>query len=262
LGDTAWRFCDCEVGGRNITWVGLASDELLPSFSTLTDDIRGVLSVFALSSECELVLRLSIWDLIDTEPFIGGPQKTWQVSLNILDIIELWCQWVIDIDDNNLPVSLLLIEKSHNTKDLDLLDLTRVSDQFSDLADVQWVIVSLGLGLGVDDVGVFPGLGERAIVPEIALVGEAVADESKFAFLDILLNWVKKFLLADLQFGIGPSWDLDDHVQDCLLLICIERNVVEGGDWDAILLDVDAVIEGVWLADLSDCVLRGHVCGC
>ena len=80
------------------------------------------------------------------------------MSLDILNIIELRSQWVVDIDDDNLPVGLLLIKKSHDTKDLDLLDLTRVSDQLTDLADIQWIVVTLGLGLGVDDVGVLPCL--------------------------------------------------------------------------------------------------------
>lgn len=35
---------------------------------------------------------------------------------------------------------------------------------------------------------------------------------------------------------------------------------MEGGDWDAILLDVDAVLQGVGSSDLSGGVLRGHVC--
>jgi hypothetical protein len=33
-----------------------------------------------------------------------------------------------------------------------------VADQLADLAHIQRVIVALGLGLGMDDVGVFPGL--------------------------------------------------------------------------------------------------------
>ena len=90
---------------RDITWLGLASDELLPSLSTLTDDISGVpvtalashtapilwrnlLLILALSGESELVLWLSVWDLVDTEPLICGSQQTRKVSLNILNIIE------------------------------------------------------------------------------------------------------------------------------------------------------------------------------
>lgn len=36
---------------------------------------------------------------------------------------------------------------------------------------------------------------------------------------------------------------------------------MEGGNRNAILLDVDAVLQGVGCSDLSGCVLRGHVCG-
>ena len=76
---------------------------------------ENILLVLALSSESKLVLWLSIWDLVDSEPFICSPQKTRKVSLNILNIIELWCQWVVDVDNNNLPVGLFLIKQSHNT---------------------------------------------------------------------------------------------------------------------------------------------------
>jgi hypothetical protein len=39
-----------------------------------------------------------------------------------------------------------------------LLDLTWISNQLADLADVQWVVVSLGLGLRVNDIRVLPCL--------------------------------------------------------------------------------------------------------
>jgi hypothetical protein len=42
-------------------------------------------------------------------------------------------------------------------------------------------------------------LWEGAIVPEITLVWEAVADETKLALLDILLDWVEELLLGDLE---------------------------------------------------------------
>ena len=127
------------------------------------NDLLSIFAVLALAAESELVLWLSVWDLVDSEPLVGGTEKTWQVSLNILDVVQLGSQWVIDIDDNDLPVGLALIQQCHDTKDLDLLDLTSVTNQFADLADVQWVIVTLGLGLGVDNVGVFPCLADVSL---------------------------------------------------------------------------------------------------
>lgn len=61
-----------------------------------------------------------------------------------------------------------------------------------------------------------------------------------------------------LNLRICPSRNLNHHVQDGLLLICKERNVVERRNRNAILLDVDAVIQSVRSSDLSGLVLRSH----
>ena len=66
-----------------------------------------------------------------------------------------------------------------------------------------------------------------------------------------------------LHLRVGPAGDLDDHVEDGLLLVGIQRDVVEGRDGLAILLDVDAVLEGVGSANLAGCVLAlGSHCVC
>lgn len=65
---------------------------------------------------------------------------------------------------------------------------------------------------------------------------------------------------TNLLFGVGPARDLDNHVQNSLLLVRIERDVVEAGNRLAIPLDVHAVFEGVGLANLANGV--GHGGGC
>lgn len=82
------------------------------------------------------------------------------MTLNVLDVIELWGKRVVDIDDNDFPVSLLLVEQGHDTKHLDLFHLAAVSDQLSDFADVEGVVVALSFGFRVDNVGVFPRLAK------------------------------------------------------------------------------------------------------
>lgn len=42
---------------------------------------------------------------------------------------------------------------------------------------------------------------EGTVVPEVALVGEAVADETQLALLGVLLDGVEEFLLGDLAIG-------------------------------------------------------------
>jgi hypothetical protein len=132
-------------------------------------------------------------------------------------------------------------------------------------------------------------LGKRAIVPEIALVGEAVANEAQLALLDILLDGIEEIVLGDLavdfllavvcgvehsvdrnptamaktylHLAIGPARDLNDHVQDGLLLVCIQRDIVERRDGHAIFLNVNAVLQGIGTRDLSCLVGRGHIGG-
>ena len=73
-------------------------------------------------------------------------------------------------------------------------------------------------------------LGEGAVVPDVAVVGEAVADVAEAALLDVLLDGVERLLLGDLHLGVRPARHLDDHVQDAIVLVGEERDVVEGGN--------------------------------
>lgn len=74
------------------------------------------------------------------------------------------------------------------------------------------------------------------------MVGEAVADEAQLAALDVLLDGIEGLLLGDLHLGVRPTGDLDDHVKDALGLVGEERDVVEGRDDGAVLLDEDAML--------------------
>lgn len=110
-----------------------------------------------------MVLGLAVGDLVDAEPLIGGPEETREVTLNVLNVVELGSQRIVDVDGNDLPVGLLLIQQGHHTKGLDLLELAGVADQLTDLANVERVVIALGFGLGVDDIRVFPGLANISL---------------------------------------------------------------------------------------------------
>jgi hypothetical protein len=43
-------------------------------------------------------------------------------------------------------------------------------------------------------------LWKSTIVPQVALVGEAVADETQFTLLDVLFDRVQEFLFRNLGF--------------------------------------------------------------
>lgn len=62
---------------------------------------------------------------------------------------------------------------------------------------------------------------------------------------------------AYLHLRVGPAGNLNDHVQDRLLGIGVQRNVVERRDGLAILLNVDAVLQRVLGSDLAGSVGHG-----
>lgn len=73
-------------------------------------------------------------------------------------------------------------------------------------------------------------LRESTVVPDVAMMGEAVADITEFALLDVLLDRVKQLVLGDFQLGIGPTRHFNNHVQNTLFLVSKQRNVMEGRD--------------------------------
>ena len=85
-------------------------------------------------------------------------------------------------------------------------------------------------------------LREGTIVPDVTVVREAVADETQATLLDVLFDGIECLFLGDLELGVGPAGDLDNHVEDAIALVGKERNVVEGGDDGSVLFRVDAMI--------------------
>jgi predicted secreted protein len=80
------------------------------------------------------------------------------MALDVLDVVQFGRERVLDIDDDDLPVSLAFVEERHDPEDLNLLDLSNVTDLLADLADIQRIVVAVGLGLSMLLVGIFPRL--------------------------------------------------------------------------------------------------------
>lgn len=95
-----------------------------------------------------------------------APAETREVSLDVLNVVEFRSEWVVDVNDENLPVGLALVKQGHDAEDLDLLDLTGVAYSLTDLTDVERIIVAIGLGFGMGSTGVFPGLTHSTVTGE------------------------------------------------------------------------------------------------
>jgi hypothetical protein len=190
------------------------------------------------------------------EPLVCGADETGQMALNILDVVQLARERVLDVNDDDLPVGLALVEECHDTKDLNLLDLADEPDLLADFADVEGVVVALSFGLSVGRRRVLPGLHthkcadqpkldgrhamarhlwECTVVPDVSVVGEAVANEAEAALLDVLLDGVERLLLGYLHLRVRPSRDFDHHIQDAIVLVRKERDIVPRRDDGAAL---------------------------
>jgi len=135
------------VGGGTVGC--LASDQTAPGLVALVDNFSGVLLVLRLPREGKGILGLSIRNLIDPEPLVGGADQAREVPLDVLNVVELGSKRVCNVDHYDLPVGLAFIKESHDTKDFHLLDLTNVADLFANLANIKWIVITLGLGLSM-----------------------------------------------------------------------------------------------------------------
>lgn len=133
------------------------------------------------------------------------------MPLNILDVVELGSERIGNVDNDNFPIGLALIQESHDTENLDLLDLANIAYLLANLANIKWVVIALGFGLSMRLGRVFPGLKRNAhqedknicsgicaanlrkgtVVPDVPVVGEAVPDIAQAALLDVLLDGVE-----------------------------------------------------------------------
>lgn len=211
----------------DVTSVGLTGDQTTPRFVALMDDLRSITAILGLAREGKLVLRLTVRDLVDTEPLVRGTDQTREMLFDVLDVIQLGGNRIIHIDHDHLPVRLAFIKEGHYTKHLNLLDLTSVSNGLADFNNVKRVVVAVGLGVRVGEGGVLPRLGEGSVVPNVTLVGERIANVAQLALLRVLLEGVKRVPLADLDLGVGPARDLNNKVQNAVGLISVQRHVVE-----------------------------------
>jgi hypothetical protein len=80
------------------------------------------------------------------------------VSLDIFNIVQFGSEGVRDIDNDDFPVGFTLVEKGHDSQNLDLLDLPSIPNLFTDLANIERIVVALCLCLRVGLRGILPSL--------------------------------------------------------------------------------------------------------
>jgi hypothetical protein len=85
--------------------------------------------------------------------------------------------------------------------------------------DVDGVPVPLAVGVGVHVLGILPGLGKVPVVPDVAVVREAVRHKPQLSLLHVLLDGVERLLEVDLHLCVAPPGDLHHHVEHFVGLV-------------------------------------------
>lgn len=158
---------------------------------SLSDDVLGKSGVFGFAVEGELVLGFAVRHLVELEPLDRGAQESREELFDVLDVLHLISKRVVDVDSQELPVSLALIDQRQSSEDLHLDDVTTRSHSRANLADVDRVVVAFAPGGLVNMLGPLPRLRQSSIVPDVAFVRENVGNETEFLFLDVLLDRVQ-----------------------------------------------------------------------
>mmetsp|Transcript_16723 Transcript_16723/g.48018 ORF Transcript_16723/g.48018 Transcript_16723/m.48018 type:complete len:323 (-) Transcript_16723:7-975(-) len=221
---------------------GVTSLELLPGLVGLGNDLLGLGGIEELLIETEAVEGLVVGGLVPAEPF---PDTVLDGIGDVVNVVVLLGERVVDGNGNDLPVQLAVIDHGKDAEGLDLGDSSHLQGLGTDLDNINRIVIAEHLELRVLLVGVLPGLGKAAVVPEDGAVVVA-----EVALLDVLGNGVVGLLGGDLHLGLGHLGDLDDHV---VAAVPLEGDVVPGADGGAVLsLEVEAEGLGGGLAGLLD----------
>mmetsp|Transcript_7880 Transcript_7880/g.11331 ORF Transcript_7880/g.11331 Transcript_7880/m.11331 type:complete len:293 (+) Transcript_7880:64-942(+) len=219
----------CLVSQPKLSGISISGLELLPCLVGFFDNFSGGSGIEELLVESKSVKGLVIRGLVPTEPF---PNTILNCIRNIIDITVFRGQRIIDSNGNNLPVKFTIINHGQNTKRFDLRERSHSKRFASNLNNIDRIVVTENLELRVLLVGVFPGLGDAAVVPED---GSVVI--TKVSLLDILGNGVALFLCGDLHFSLGHLRDFHKHVVAVTRLV---RNIMPRGNITIFALEFEA----------------------
>lgn len=121
----------------------LLGDEVLPLSVSLSGNLKSKGAVLRFVVVGEGVGRLSVGDLVVSQEGEGGLEHTRKDLLDIGKIVELGSQGIADVNDQNLPISLSLINHGVSTQNLDLSDLSNlIVDRAGKIANIKRVIVT------------------------------------------------------------------------------------------------------------------------
>mmetsp|Transcript_27018 Transcript_27018/g.46077 ORF Transcript_27018/g.46077 Transcript_27018/m.46077 type:complete len:267 (-) Transcript_27018:55-855(-) len=194
----------------------------------LFDNLGSGLSIQPFLIKSKSIQWLLIGGLVPPEPFTNTILNS---VGDIIDVIVFLSKFVICGNGNDLPVQFTIINHGKHTQWLDLLDGSHIQGLGSNLNNINRIIITEALQLGVLLVGVLPSLGKASVVPEDGAV--VIPEDS---LLDVLRDGVVGFFGGDLHLGLGHFGDFNDGIVGSIRG-SLEGDVVPGGDGGIALVE-------------------------
>ena len=80
------------------------------------------------------------------------------------------------------------------------------------------------------------------------MMRETISHESQFTLLNVLLDGIEILVFRNLLFGIGPTGDFNDHIEDLRTRSgrrCEKGDIVPWGDDDTVLLEINTMLKSM-----------------
>jgi hypothetical protein len=179
-------------------------------FFRISSRIHKKISILKSSTHGKIFeIILKVWDGMTQqlvyrsyfEPLNRRLQQPRKILVHIGDVVQLVSNRVVHIDTDQLPVRFAFVDQRNGSKNFHLDHLTSLCHPVADLQHIDWVVVTLATGGRVQVVGILPGLGQGAVVPNVTVVRETVGHVAQLALFHVLFDGVERVGQRNLRNG-------------------------------------------------------------
>mmetsp|Transcript_7177 Transcript_7177/g.13208 ORF Transcript_7177/g.13208 Transcript_7177/m.13208 type:complete len:282 (-) Transcript_7177:362-1207(-) len=189
----------------------------------LVNDLQCKVLIQALVVVAKFVLWLSIRHLVVSEPDQYLLQLSWELLLDVSNVVDHASFWVVNVDSDDFPVKLTIVDHRVDSEHLHLVDTSHIQLGASYFDDVDRVVVPSDLAVLVNVSRILPRLWEQTVVPV-----DVVRVEPQVTLLNVLLDRGQVLVSRDFHLSARLLWNLADEVEGAVAS-SLEWNVMPRG---------------------------------
>mmetsp|Transcript_6175 Transcript_6175/g.8941 ORF Transcript_6175/g.8941 Transcript_6175/m.8941 type:complete len:200 (+) Transcript_6175:213-812(+) len=114
----------------------LTGDQIFPCVITFLNDLQCIRFILEFFLQPKHIRWLPIWNLVCAEPLTNGVKLSWEMLINVSNVVKKWCPFVFRIDDYELPVSLAFVYHAKNTQNFHWTNLSGIDNPHSNVTNI------------------------------------------------------------------------------------------------------------------------------